>query len=273
MTWELLLLSTPCLVACAVVISLEVIVAISKRKTNKQDRMEVKCDDGFYEAFEFLKDYAEELSNHKNVNKTGMKKIEELKNRLSNLAMTDDRPALWRLCRSLVESLDEVQKEHDAELEDIRKVYSEYTTALDDFKQKSEESEAKIKELEGQLKAMSDLANSAMADAQKRYNRCLEAKAEVPMLPPPLPGRVWYLDGKPVDESLIMSQQAKTAREAQEERIPRNGYHKYHIKFYSYKNHQWHETNLWCGGIEDVEDWVIGACGGGIPVYDCKVIA
>ena len=212
--------------------------------------------------------------------KTGMEKIKELKNRLANLAMTDDRPAVWRICRSLVESLDEIENEHFAEMESeheantaLRSMLEKADLAIDEQTKKIQEADDEIEKLEEQLKAMSDLANSAMADAQKWQNAYLNLRVETPLLPPPLPGRVWYLDGKPVDESLIMSQQAETARKAQEERFPRNGYRKYHIKFLSYKDGQYHETNLWCGGIKDVEDWVTGACGGDIPIYVCEVVA
>ena len=208
-----------------------------------------------------------------NTQKTGMKKLEELKKRLGLIAMADERPALWRLCRSLVESLDEVQKEHDAELEEVRVIARGMQAKSEECENECREAEAKVTELEGQLRAMSDLANSAMADAQKWQNAYLNLRVETPILPPPLPGRVWYLDGKPVDESLIMSQQAKTAREAQEERIPRNGFHEYRVKYYSYDDHRWHDTQLWSDGVTGVEDWVRENCGGEVPMYDCKVIA
>ena len=203
-------------------------------------------------------------------NGTGMKKLEELKTRLSNLAMADDRPALWRLCRSLVESLDEVQKEHDAELEEVRVIARGMQARGDEYENKCREAEAKVTELQGQLRAMSDLANSAMADAQKWQNAYLNLRVETPIVQKT--DVTWRNEEIP-DGAIIMSRQAEAARKAQEERTPRNDYHKYHIKFYSYKNHQWHETNLWCGGIGEVEEWVIGACGGDIPVYDCEVIA
>ena len=199
-----------------------------------------------------------------------MKKLEELKKRLSLIAMADERPALWRLCRSLVESLDEVQKEYDAELEELREKATAAEANSEECENERRATEEKVTELEGQLRAMSDLANSAMADAQKWQNAYLNLRVETPIVQKV---DVTWRNGEIPDGAIIMSRQAEAARKAQEERIPRNDYHKYHIKFYSYKNHQWHETKLWCGGIKDVEDWVIGACGGDIPVYDCEVIA
>ena len=155
MTRELLLLSIPCLVALAVVISLEVIVAINKRKANKQDRMEVKRDEGFYEAFEFLKDDADELLNRKKCEqKTGMEKIKELKNRLANLAMTDDRPAVWRICRSLVESLDEIENEHFTEMEDLSHANTVLKAELDKANAVINEQMTKIQEADGEIKKL-----------------------------------------------------------------------------------------------------------------------
>lgn len=198
--------------------------------------------------------------------KSDMRKIDVLINTLGALQDTDERPAMSRLCKSLIETLKKIDAEHKEECEKLK-------TDICKANLVNSEQMTKIEELETQLKAMSDLANSAMADAQKWQSAYLKLSVDTPMLPPPLPGRVWYLDGEPVDESLIMSQQAKTAREAQEERIPRNGYHKYRIKYYSYEDHRWHDTELWSDGIVGVEDWVKEHCGGGAAMYDCKVIA
>ena len=199
-----------------------------------------------------------------------MKKLEELKKRLGLIAMADERPALWRLCRSLVESLDEVQKEHDAELEELREKVTAAEANSEECENERRTAEEKVTELEGQLRAMSDLANSAMADAQKWQNAYLHLRVETPIVHNI--DATWR-NGEIPDGAVIMSRQAETAREAQEERIPRNGYHKYHIKYYNYGDHRWHETELWCSGVKDVEDWVLGVCGGGVPVYDCKVVA
>ena len=203
-------------------------------------------------------------------NETGMKKIEELKNRLGNLARADDRPAVWRICRSLVESLDEVQKEHDAELEEVRVIARGMQARGDEYENKCREAEEKVTELEGQLRAMSDLANSAMADAQKWQNAYLKPRVETPIVHNI--DATWR-NGEIPDGAIVMSQQAETALKAQEDRTPRYGYHKYRIKYYNYGDKRWHENELWCKGIKDVEDWVLGACGGDIPVYDCKVVA
>jgi chromosome segregation ATPase len=196
-----------------------------------------------------------------------MKKLEELKKRLGLIAMADERPALWRLCRSLVESLDEVQKEYDAELEELREKVTAAEANSEECENERRATEEKVTELEGQLRAMSDLANSAMADAQKWQNAYLNLRVETPIVQKT--DAIWNMP----DGAAIMSQQAETALKAQEERIPRNGYHKYHIKYYNYGDHRWHETELWCRGVKDVEDWVLGVCGGGVPVYDCKVVA
>ena len=205
-----------------------------------------------------------------NTQKTGMKKLEELKKRLGLIAMADERPALWRLCRSLVESLDEVQKEHDAELEEVRVIARGMQAKSEECENECREAEAKVTELEGQLKAMSDLANSAMADAQKWQNAYLHLRVETPIVHNI---DVTWRNGEIPDGAAIMSQQAKTAREAQEERIPRNGFHEYRVKYYSYDDHRWHDTQLWSDGVTGVEDWVRENCGGEVPMYDCKVIA
>lgn len=248
-------------------------------KMSCQNKSQRPRDLDYSEAFELLRD--EEKERHKpEINKTGMKKIDALINTLTALQLADDRPAVDRICESLIQSLREVEQEHEAEIKGLvaesgllRSQLERDNLAINEQMAKVQEADDEIKKLEEQLKAMSDLANSAMADAQKWQNAYLKLRAETPMLPQPLPGRVWYLDGKPVDESLIMSQQAETAREAQEDRTPRNGYHKYHIKYYNYGDHRWHETELWCKGVKDVENWVLGVCGGTIPVYDCKVVA
>ena len=204
-------------------------------------------------------------------NGTGMKKLEELKNRLGNLAVTDDRPALWRLCRSLVESLDEVQKEHDAELEELREKVTAAEANSEECENECREAEEKVTELEGQLKAMSDHANSAMADARKWQNAYLNLKVETPIVQKT--DATWYMNDQPVTEASVFAQQAHTAMTAQEERIPRNCIHVYRVKYYSYDDHRWHDTELWSDGIVGVEDWVRENCGGGKAIYDCKVIA
>ena len=204
-------------------------------------------------------------------NGTGMKKLEELKNRLSNLAMTDDRPALWRLCRSLVESLDEVQKEHDAELEEARVIARGLQAKNEECENERRAAEEKVTELQGQLRAMSDLANSAMSDAQKWQNAYLKLRVETPLVQKT--DATWYMNDQPVSEPSVFAQQAYTAMTAQEERIPRNGFHEYRVKYYNYDDHRWHDTELWSDGIVGVEDWVRENCGGGKAIYDCKVIA
>jgi hypothetical protein len=211
--------------------------------------------------------------------KTGMEKIKGLKNRLGNLAMTDDRPAVWRICRSLVESLDEIENEHFAEMEDLSHANTVLKAELDkansvinEQMSKIQEADEEIEKLKEQLKAMSDLANSAMADAQKWQNAYLNLRVETPLLPPPLPGRVWYLDGKPVDESLIMSRQVEMAQKAQEERIPRKGQHLYRVSYYSYDDRKWNDVELWSDCMKGIEDWVVAHCGGAKPLYDAKVL-
>lgn len=201
---------------------------------------------------------------------TGLRKIDTLINTLNNLQITDDRPAVWRICESLIKSLTEIKKEHENELEELREKATAAEANSEECENERRTAEEKVTELEGQLRAMSDLANSAMADAQKWQNAYLNLRVETPIVQKV---DVTWRNGEIPDGAIIMSRQAEAARKAQEERIPRNDYHKYHIKYFSYNDQMWHETNLWCGGIKDVEDWVISACGGDIPVYDCKVIA
>lgn len=238
-------------------------------KMSCQNKSQRPRDLDYSEAFELLRD--EEKERHKpEINKTGMKKLEELKNRLGNLASTDDRPAVWRLCWSLVENLDEVQKEHDAELEELREKVTAAEANSEECENERRATEEKVTELEGQLRAMSDLADSAMADAQKWQNAYLKLRVETPIVHNI---DVTWRNGEIPDGAIVMSQQAETALKAQEDRTPRYGYHKYHIKYYNYGDHRWHETELWCKGVKDVENWVLGVCGGTIPVYDCKVVA
>lgn len=195
--------------------------------------------------------------------KSDMRKIDVLINTLGALQDTDERPAMSRLCKSLIETLKKIDAEHKEECEKLK-------TDIVKANLVNSEQMTKIEELETQIKAMSDLANSAMADAQKWQNAYLHLRVETPIVQKT--DATWR-NGEIPDGAIIMSQQAEAARKAQEERIPRNGYHKYHINFLSYKDGQYHETNLWCGGIKDVEDWVIGACGGNIPIYVCEMIA
>ena len=196
--------------------------------------------------------------------KSDMRKIDVLINTLGALQDTDERPAMGRLCKSLIETLKKIDAEHKEECEKLKTDISKANLV-------NSEQMTKIEELETQLKAMSDLANSAMADAQKCQNAYLNLRVETPIVQKT--DATWYMNDQPVSEASVFAQQAHTAMTAQEERIPRYGYHKYHIKYYSYKDHQWHETELWCGGMKDVEDWVIGVCGGGMPMYDCRMIA
>lgn len=133
----------------------KVSLIIDRHKANKQDRMEVKRDEGFYEAFEFLKDDADELLNRKKCEqKTGMEKIKELKNRLSNLAMTDDRPAVWRICRSLVESLDEIENEHFAEMEDLSHANTVLKAELDKANAVINEQMSKMQKADEEIKKL-----------------------------------------------------------------------------------------------------------------------
>lgn len=220
----------------------------------------------YSEAFELLKD-GEKERRKSEINKTGMKKIDTLINTLTALQLADDRPAVDRICESLIQNLREVQQEHDAELEEVRVIARGMQAKSEECENERRTAEAKVTELEGQLRAMSDLANSAMADAQKWQNAYLKLRVETPIVQKT--DVTWNMP----DGAIIMSQQAETALKAQEDRTPRNGYHKYHIKYYNYGDHRWHETELWCRGVKDVGDWVLGVCGGGVPVYDCKVVA
>lgn len=238
-------------------------------KMSCQNKSQRPRDLDYSEAFELLRDGEKEGHNSKK-SRTGMTKLEELKKRLGLIAMADERPALWRLCRSLVENLDEVQKEHDAELEEVRVISRGLQEKSEECENERREAEAKVTELEGQLRAMSDLANSAMADAQKWQNAYLKLRVETPIVHNI---DVTWRNGEIPDGAIVMSQQAETALKAQEDRTPRYGYHKYHIKYYNYGDHRWHETELWCKGVKDVENWVLGVCDGTIPVYDCKVVA
>lgn len=86
--------------------------------------------------------------------KTGMKKLEELKNRLANLAMTDDRPAVWRICRSLVESLDEIENEHDNEVFDLSHANTALKAELDKANAVINEQMTKIQKLDDEIKKL-----------------------------------------------------------------------------------------------------------------------
>lgn len=201
---------------------------------------------------------------------TGLRKIDTLINTLNNLLTTDDRPAVWRICESLIKSLVEIKEEHEDELEEVRVIARGMQAKSEECENERRAAEAKVTELQGQLRAMSDLANSAMADAQKWQNAYLKLRVETPIVHNI---DVTWRNGEIPDGAIIMSQQAKTAREAQEERIPRNGFHEYRVKYYNYDDHRWHDTELWSDGVTGVEDWVRENCGSGVPVYDCKVVA
>lgn len=86
--------------------------------------------------------------------KTGMEKIKELKNRLGNLAMTDDRPAVWRICRSLVESLDEIENEHFNEMKDLSHAVSTLKSELDKANSIINEQMSKIQEADDEIKKL-----------------------------------------------------------------------------------------------------------------------
>jgi chromosome segregation ATPase len=86
--------------------------------------------------------------------KTGMEKIKELKNRLGNLAMTDDRPAVWRICRSLVESLDEIENEHFTEMEDLSHANTVLKAELDKANILINEQMSKIQEADEEIKKL-----------------------------------------------------------------------------------------------------------------------
>ena len=86
--------------------------------------------------------------------KTGMEKIKELKNRLGNLAMTDDRPAVWRICRELVEALDEIENEHFAEMESEHEKNVTLTSMLEKANLVISEQNAKIQEATDEIEKL-----------------------------------------------------------------------------------------------------------------------
>ena len=115
------------------------------------------------------------------VNKTGMKKLEELKKRLGLIAIADERPALWRLCRSLVESLDEVQKEHDAEVSDLSNANTALKAELDKANAVINEQMTKIQKLDVEiekLNARDDGRVSTIKGYQKDIERLSAISAE-----------------------------------------------------------------------------------------------
>ena len=115
------------------------------------------------------------------VNKTGMKKLEELKKRLGLIAIADERPALWRLCRSLVESLDEVQKEHDAEVSDLSNANTALKAELDKANAVINEQMTKIQKLDDEiekLNARDDGRVSTIKGYQKDIERLSAISAE-----------------------------------------------------------------------------------------------
>lgn len=134
----------------------------------------------YSEAFELLKDGEKER--HKpEINKTGMKKLEELKKRLGLIAIADERPALWRLCRSLVESLDEVQKEQDAEVSDLSHANTVLKAELDKANAVINEQMTKIQKLDDEIKklnARDDDRVSTIKGYQKDLGRLYAISAE-----------------------------------------------------------------------------------------------
>lgn len=102
---------------------------------------------------EFEKEYWADLLK-KSEQKTGMKKLEELKNRLGNLAMTDDRPAVWRICRELVEALNEIDSEHESEMADLSHAVTALKTELDKANSVINEQMAKIQAADDEIKKL-----------------------------------------------------------------------------------------------------------------------
>ena len=117
----------------------------------------------------------------KSEQKTGMEKIKELKNRLANLAMTDDRPAVWRICRSLVESLDEIENEHFAEMEDLSHANTVLKAELDKANTVINEQMTKIQKLDEEIKklnARDEDRVSTIKGYQKDFERLSAISAE-----------------------------------------------------------------------------------------------
>lgn len=113
--------------------------------------------------------------------KTGMEKIKELKNRLGNLAMTDDRPAVWRICRSLVESLDEIENEHDNEVFDLSHANTTLKAELDKANAVINEQMTKIQKLDDEIKklnARDEDRVSTIKGYQKDFERLSAISAE-----------------------------------------------------------------------------------------------
>lgn len=137
-------------------------------------------DLGYSEAFELLKD-GEKERDKPEINKTGMEKIKELKNRLVNLATTDDRPAVWRICWSLVESLDEIENEHFAEMESEHEANVALRSMLEKANLVISEQNAKIQEATdsiGKLNARDEDRVSTIKGYQKDLERLSAISAE-----------------------------------------------------------------------------------------------
>lgn len=141
-------------------------------KASRQDKPQRTRDLDYSEAFELLKDGEKER--HKpEINKTGMKKLEELKKRLGLIAIADERPALWRLCRSLVESLDEVQKEQDAEVSDLSNANTALKAELDKANAVINEQMTKIQKLDDEIKKL-NARDEDRVSTIKGYQKDLE---------------------------------------------------------------------------------------------------
>lgn len=149
-------------------------------KASRQNKSQKSRDLDYSEAFELLKD-GEKERDKPEINKTGMEKIKELKNRLANLAMTDDRPAVWRICRSLVESLDAIENEHFAEMESEHEANVALRSMLEKANLVISEQNAKIQEATdsiGKLNARDDDRVSTIKGYQKDLERLSAISAE-----------------------------------------------------------------------------------------------
>ena len=102
---------------------------------------------------EFEKEHLDDLW-EKSEPKTGMRKIDTLIKTLTVLQLADGRPAVERICETLIQSLREIQQEHDAEMEDLSHANTTLKAELDKANSVINEQMSKIQKADEEIKKL-----------------------------------------------------------------------------------------------------------------------